>query len=198
FKIMFYILFFLIILSNAEVYSKTRIALQPLGTVDKYIIDSAVAGITNLYKVDVTVLKKAELPADAYYEPRKRYRAGKLLDFLDENTDAKYSKIVGLTTKDISTIKGEYYDWGILGMGSLGGRACVVSTFRLKRKVSKNKMLERLVKVVNHELGHTFGLEHCPEKNCLMQDAKGTVKTVDREQNVFCDSCKLKLLNLLK
>ncbi len=51
----------------------------------------------------------------------------------------------------------------------------------------------RLVKVVNHELGHTLGLPHCPSAGCLMEDAKGTIVTVDNETGAFCDGCKKKL-----
>lgn len=68
--------------------------------------------------------------------------------------------------------------------------SCVVSTFRLRKNVSREKLTERLVKVVNHELGHTFGFPHCPTSRCLMQDAKGTIKTVDNETGRFCPACR--------
>ena len=91
--------------------------------------------------------------------------------------------------------KGEYDDWGIFGQGWLGGRACVVSTYRLGRgKVSEDLFRERFVKVVNHEIGHTFGLDHCPTQGYLMADAEGTIKTVDQEAGGLCQGCRQRLV----
>lgn len=178
---------------------KPVIAIQPLGSFDTDIIDTISAGIQNLYNVDVVILSEKEMPQSAYYKSRNRYRAEKLLDYLEENVDSKFTKVIGLTNRDISTTKGEYYDWGIFGLGSLAGRTCVVSTYRLgKDKVSDSLFIERLKKVVNHELGHTFGLNHCPYKGCLMEDAKGKIKTVDSETGAFCPDCKEKLKELIK
>ena len=107
-------------------------------------------------------------------------------------------KVIGLTRCDISTSKGKIKDWGIFGLGTVGGRTCVVSTFRLRRgKVSYRYFIGRLVKVANHELGHTFGLWHCPNHGCLMEDAKGTIKTVDRETGAFCSECRERLKDVL-
>lgn len=175
------------------------VALQPMGTVDKKVIQSMEAGIKGLYHVDIKVLERINLPSVAYYRPRARYRAEKLLYHLDSLETGDYFRIVGITEKDISTTKGSYEDWGILGLGEMGGNICVISTFRMGRgKVSEKQFFERLVKVVNHELGHTFGLEHCAVKSCLMEDAKGTVRTVDGETGALCPSCGKKLRELIK
>jgi archaemetzincin len=73
----------------------------------------------------------------------------------------------------------------------MGGRPCVVSTFRLgQKKVPANKFKRRLIDVANHELGHTLGLDHCPHIGCLMEDAKGTIKVVDRSTGKFCGNCR--------
>jgi archaemetzincin len=95
--------------------------------------------------------------------------------------------VLGFTAADISTTKGEHVDWGVLGLGTLGGPSCVVSSFRMRGTTRKNRHA-RAVKVVNHELGHVLGLDHYvgPDQHCLMEDAKGTVKTVDKEHGRHC------------
>jgi len=63
----------------------------------------------------------------------------------------------------------------------------------LKKNASQKKLLERLRKVSIHEFGHTLGLAHCDSKNCVMNDAKGTIKTVDKAKEELCEKCKKKL-----
>lgn len=174
-------------------------AIQPLGTVDTAVIERVTQGIKSLYAVDVAVLPRAELPGDAYYRPGRRYRAEKILAHLDSTGDfEKYAVILGITAKDISTTKGQYHDWGIFGLGYMPGRVSVVSTFRLgRKKVTAEKFYERLAKVANHEIGHNLGLDHCPNPGCLMEDARGTIKTVDNETGALCDACRAKVQQIL-
>jgi archaemetzincin len=180
-------------------HAKPVIAVQYFSDFDNELLDIVHAGIDSVFDAYIVFLPVVSLPESAYYTPRKRYRAEKLLDFLVEQCPDDCTKIVGLTAKDISTTKGEYDDWGIFGLGQLGGRACVVSTYRLGRgQVSDKRFHERLVKVINHELGHTFGLLHCSNKGCLMEDAKGMIKTVDQESGKFCLECKKYLAGIIK
>ena len=179
--------------------ARPAVALQPLGSVDSATVSIARQGIEGKFDLDVVVLNPVVLPSSAYYRPRRRYRAEKLLDFLDGQGDINYKKIVGLTVADVSTTKGDIPDWGIFGLAGIGGRSCVVSTYRLgKGKVKRKLFYERLVKVVNHELGHTLGIDHCPVPGCLMEDAAGTIRTVDREDGSFCAGCRDKLKGLLR
>ncbi|MEO0184872.1 MAG: hypothetical protein ABIL22_00010 [candidate division WOR-3 bacterium] len=179
--------------------SGMTLAILPFGNVSKAIIDSTVSGISSLYDVEITVLECVPLPVNEYYKPNKRYRAEKILYYLESNVDTKYAKVLGLTTKDISTTKEQYHDWGIFGLGTLNGRVCVISTYRLRRKKASDSLFyARLKKVVNHELGHVFGLEHCPNDRCLMEDACGKIKTVDEETGALCPECASKVRNFLK
>lgn len=178
------------------------VAVQPLGTVDSLVVQKAAAGIRNFFPVRIAILPAVDMPDSAYYRPNQRFRAEKLLVFLDsiaEDHGNEYLKVIGIASVDISTTKGDVYDWGIFGLGYMPGRVCVVSTFRLgRKKVGEMLFFERLVKVVNHELGHNFGLNHCPNQHCLMEDAKGTIKTVDGETGVLCPACQKQLKEFLK
>lgn len=170
------------------------VAIQPLGPVKQADIRKVKEGITALYAVTVEVLPQKPLPETAYYKPRDRYKADDILDAICRQEPAHAHRIVALTARDISTTNEKSDDWGIMGLGQLGGRACVVSTFRLRKgKAGDALFFARLVKVVNHELGHTLGLDHCPVPGCLMQDKRGKVASVDSESGRPCAGCSGKL-----
>ncbi|RGN81615.1 hypothetical protein DXB41_11040 [Segatella copri] len=73
-----------------------------------------------------------------------------------------------------------------MGLSFRPGDACVVSTFRLKRK-------DDLWKVTIHEFLHSRGLPHCKKNapKCLMQDAHG--KNTFYMKNGLCEDCKKSL-----
>jgi len=171
-----------------------RIALQPLGDVPAAELKAVAERIREAYPgSQVVQLASRDLPASAWYAPRGRYRAEKLLVSLDVWKPLGTQKIIGVTTKDISTTKGPHADWGIFGYGSIAGSACVVSDFRLRKGTDAAGSRRRLSWVVAHELGHTFGLEHCPVRGCLMEDAAGQAATVDRTTGRFCPACRKRL-----
>ena len=149
-------------------------------------------GIEHLYGFEVRVLAPRRLPRSAWYAPRKRYRAEKLLAYLDAHVqpDSGCDLVMGYTGSDISTTKEQVVDWGILGLAWIGGPSGVVSTYRVGRRVSRRVMAMRAVKVMNHELGHALGLDHHDVTGCLMEDAGGTVRTVDREDGLLCDESR--------
>ncbi|MFT3681809.1 MAG: matrixin family metalloprotease [Ferruginibacter sp.] len=141
-----------------------------------------IAELKKLYP-HVEIAAPVALPASCYNPARKRYRADSLISFLRKQTPAGYVTI-GLTDKDISTIKDSIADWGVMGLGFCPGNACVASTFRL----SKTEKRSQLFKVAIHEAGHTQGLPHCDVKSCFMRDTEGRNPT--NEETAFCSKCR--------
>ena len=79
-------------------------------------------GLTALIGVETRVMPRVALPAKAYYPARRRYRAEKLLDFLDGRLPPDGARILGLTGVDIATTKGAVLDWGCSGSGGSTAR----------------------------------------------------------------------------
>ncbi|MBN1944913.1 MAG: hypothetical protein JW797_04515 [Bradymonadales bacterium] len=168
------------------------IAIQPFSAVPEEQISTVSDVLQALYGVQIRLLEPVEHPASAWYEPRRRWRAERLLDFLETLLPEDCDRILGMTTQDISTTKGEHRDWGILGLANMPGPAAVISFFRCQRRVREVPPLERLRRLAVHEIGHTLGLPHCPTVGCFMEDAEGTVTTLDRE-TFLCNICRRRL-----
>ena len=168
------------------------IGIIPLGKVTARDIADVRRNIEAFFHADVVLLEADTLPRFAYYKPRGRYRADSLLAYLVGKKLAP-DKIVALTYSDISVTKGEHRDWGVVGLGELGGQTCVVSTWRIREGRDPDQRRERLLRSVRHELGHTFGLDHCPDRTCNMTDARGAPWTRDNGDGTFCRACMSKL-----
>ncbi len=132
----------------------------------------------------VIVKESKEIPASCLYKPRNRYWAGAILQKLHADHGGNNEIVtIGLTNRDISTSVHGQYNYGVMGLSLRPGDACVVSTYRLKRK-------DDLWKVTMHEFLHSRGLPHCKKDNskCLMQDAHG--KNTLYMKHSLCDDCQ--------
>src|SRR5688500_15300307 len=102
--------------ARASASELPKIYVQPLGgllpAADSDLVRRALLAF---YRVGVEVLPNTALPGSAFYAKRRRYRAEKLLDFLETRRPKDGKRILGLTGVDISTTKPPHEDWGILG-----------------------------------------------------------------------------------
>ncbi|MBN1206526.1 MAG: hypothetical protein JXB05_16690 [Myxococcaceae bacterium] len=172
------------------------VAIVPLGAVKQEYLDRVAREIQARLEVQVRIEPRRELPAGAFYTPRKRWRAEKLLEAIDASPPAGAWKVVAVTEAEISTTKGDIFDWGVAGLGSIGGPSCVVST-HIYKKHSKTReaLLRRLGDLAIHELGHTLGFDHCETKACVMADAKGkAITSADASSGQYCAQCLERLL----
>ena len=170
--------------------STSTVCLQPLGDYDARYLPVMARGIHYLYGLEVRTLAPRPLPDSAWYQPRRRFRAEKILHHLDKEVvpSSGCDVVMGVTSEDISTTKGAHADWGMLGYAWIGGPSGVMSTHRVGSYSRRARI--RAVKVMNHELGHALGLEHHDVTDCLMADVGGTVKTLDKESGLLCDESR--------
>jgi len=171
--------------------AKTVVQLQPMD-IPADVIAMLKDSLPSYYPISVQTANPVSLPANAYYKPRDRYKADSILVYLQKIKPANVRIIAAVTSKDISARKGAIEDYGIMGYSYSPGYVCIVSTSRLgKGNPSKQLFQQRLLKTVVHELGHNFGLPHCPNKRCIMADAEG--KLSQDGETGLCDVCRHKL-----
>ncbi|SFM64471.1 archaemetzincin [Thermodesulforhabdus norvegica] len=177
--------------------NKAPVVVVPLGTVGNLIPRVVAAHIQGYLNVPVDVSKGVDLPEDAYIGDRRQYDAGLLLKFL-RSLYVDYPCVLGVVSVDICLPIFTY----VFGEAELGGRAAVVSTYRLDRDVHGGPVplslfYERLAKVTLHEIGHVFSLYHCNHLRCLMQFSS-RLESLDEIPLVFCDRCRFLLQRIMK
>jgi archaemetzincin len=180
-------LLLILFLASSFVNTKPKtVYIQPLGDVNQEYMDYIKTSVKNFYGYDCVIKSKLNLTTDVLAGSKTRYEARKILKKYNSKEN-----ILLITEKDIAHRKSnDYPEWGVFGLGFRPGKTSVISTFRLKKNVSKAKFLERLKKVALHEIGHNLGLDHCTnDEECMMTSASGTVKQVDREKVWFCTKC---------
>jgi archaemetzincin len=186
-----FLIAFVGLLGNAQTKPNEVIFIQPLGDVNPQYVDKVKSAVESFFGFRCVVRSSVEFTIDILAASKTRYEAGKIIDKYSSNDYLLIS-----TEKDIACVNGDYPEWGIFGLGEMPGTTCVVSTFRLKRKVSESIFIDHLIKVSLHEIGHNLGLNHCNnDPRCMMNDAKGSAKGLYFEKIWFCDKCR-KLIDM--
>ena len=156
-----YLLFLLYIISlhneSPDVPKRIKITVGFYDAINSQLSRELVSAIALQYNADVILQPKVQvLPTTTYYKPRNRYRADLILNYINQ-LPGNHDHYLAVTTHDISTTKGTFYDWGIMGLGEQPGKSCVISTYRL-RTTNTALFNDRVIKVALHEIGHNLAL----------------------------------------
>jgi archaemetzincin len=141
-------------------------------------------------RTNVREMPQIPVPASSYEAGRNQYYSTRILKEMLKEVPGDALKLLGVTDKDLCIPILTY----VFGEAQLGGTAAVVSLARLRQEFygvapDRPLLLERLRKESLHELGHTFGLVHCPSRECLMY-LSNTVVDVDSKGRNFCRACR--------
>jgi len=135
-----------------------------------------------------------EIPSAAYHQRRNQYDADIILDRLLHQITGE-NLVLGIFSVDLYTSSCNLNF--IFGQAQCPGRVALISLHRLKAEYYGEKpnyklLLERTTKEAVHELGHTFGLGHCPNLKCVMSFSN-SILDVDKKLSAFCRVCEKKL-----
>jgi archaemetzincin len=164
------------------------IGVVPLGVGGDAVVRIIAANIQALFHLPVDLLPDLTGPDYALNGRRQQYNALLILKRLAESRRAHH-RLLGVVNVDLFIPVLTH----VFGEAQLGGRAAVVSLYRLREqqdggRVHLDALYERAAKVAVHELAHTFALAHCEQPECIMRASYG-LGDLDGTPLFFCDYC---------
>lgn len=171
--------------------------LVPLGPVDPDLLRRLQKAIGNFLPLPVRLLGPKPLPAHTYHAGRDQYLSTGLLEYLlQEDRDDSF-RILGVTAVDLYIPIFTF----VFGEAQLEGKAAIISLYRpgggdSEARPSRQIFIQRLTKLGVHELGHTFGLGHCRQPQCLMAFSANLEK-LDQKKLELCSYCQVLLKDFL-
>lgn len=157
-----------------------QLSLVPVGRVSPADMDDLARGLSD-QGFQVTIVPAREVPPDAYDPRRRQYRARTLLDLVRSEAG---DRVLAVTTLDLYADDLNF----VFGLAESPGTVAVVSLYRLRARADARFLRERALKEAVHELGHTFGLTHCPDAHCVMYFSNCLEET-DQKGASFCRRC---------
>jgi len=171
-----------------------RVLLVPVNGLDVRVLDSVEPLVSESLGEGFRVLVSlwsATLPLALYDFARMQYRAELVNAYL---ADAFKNVVEPQRRLVVGVVEGDGYSDNlnfVFGLATPGTGVATVYTRRLWIGASSNLFLERLAKVVVHEIGHLMGLPHCMN-NCVMRFSNSLVE-LDAKPRFFCPSCRARL-----
>jgi archaemetzincin len=165
------------------------ICILPIGDIERGVLLAISKVVEETFGRSARLLDKQEEPDFAYDPKRKQYLSIPILKKILECIDEDAEKILGIVNVDIFVPVLRF----IFGQAQLDGRAAVVSLARLRQEFyslpeDRSLLILRAGKEAVHELGHTYGLIHCKNPNCVMHYSN-SLREVDTKPSHFCVAC---------
>ncbi|MBI4877313.1 MAG: archaemetzincin family Zn-dependent metalloprotease [Acidobacteria bacterium] len=154
------------------------------------LLDALAAALARVFQVSCHV-RPGVLDAGATHEPgRRQFHATAILRAMIALEPDPEVRLLGIAEFDLFVPVLTF----VFGEAQLRGNRGLVSLHRLREEfygLPPNPELtaERLAKEALHELGHTFGLRHCPQWECAMASSH-TVERLDLKQAQYCAACR--------
>ncbi len=172
---------------------KSLLYLVPIGEVDQDILGYLGKALGR------EVGKRCELapalpePLYAYNEGRGQYLSSAILRELGSLDLPRAHRLLGVADLDLYVPELNF----VFGQASLRGKEAIIALPRLRQSFyglpdDPGLLHQRAVKEAVHELGHTYGLGHCPDRLCVMHFSNSLHDT-DIKGRSFCRNCRADL-----
>lgn len=164
------------------------IELVPVGPLDDAVLRTLAPELEVRFHADVQLGDPIRIQPDWLDTQRNQYRAGPILDAMVDRQRPGFRSL-GIIDADIFAPNLDF----IFGQAIVGGCCAIIGLARLReefydREPDAERFARRTLIEAVHELGHTTGLDHCPDMHCVMYFSR-TIQDSDRKGPDFCRIC---------
>ncbi len=184
-------------MSAEKFASELRVAILPLGNVPLRQVTLTMDVLEEKFGVTIILLPAMEIPAQYFHaEPyQDQIDLDKILDFLFFQIPVNAQRIIGVVEENLGVIEMDDRFHPVLGYAYPDHRAAIYSASYLSEQqfgLGESRLDQNSISnLIIHELAHTFGVKHCDNPECAMNETvfKTTLcakcrRWVDRELKV--------------
>ena len=170
-----------------------KIILLMLSEIDSRFIIELCQSLEKTFNRQVEIRNKVGSLEYAYDAARYQYKSPLLLSRLRRMKKEWGDKILGVVDVDLYS---PGYDF-IYGEADMDTGAATLSINRLVTNAQSiqgnlNLSTDRIIREATHEIGHLYGLGHCPDPQCVMRTCT-CIPEVDAAGGGLCAACTEKL-----
>ncbi|MFZ4621998.1 MAG: archaemetzincin family Zn-dependent metalloprotease [Bacteroidota bacterium] len=167
------------------------IYLSPYGSIDERAMSALEESCWEVFGYEVKRIEGLPEPMFALNTSLNQCNSALLLKDILGRVPKDAIRVLGVTNSDLYIPMLSF----VFGHAQLNGPAAVISLARLhpmfyRMEDNADLFLRRVVKEAVHELGHTFGLIHCPDPHCAMS-LSNAIQQVDVKKGELCDNCSI-------
>lgn len=170
-----------------------RILIIPIGVIDAAVLKDIADALEKTFHFKVELGREIPTPEKVYNKKRGQYHSTKILNILKQFKTKEFHRVLGVIDADLYVPELNF----VFGEADILAGVTVIALARLRQEFyglnpDKGLFHIRAAKEAIHEIGHTYGLGHCPNTKCIMYFSN-SLKDTDRKGPGFCSICKHEL-----
>ncbi|MDI6890426.1 MAG: archaemetzincin family Zn-dependent metalloprotease [Thermodesulfovibrionales bacterium] len=165
------------------------IVIIPIGKIDSEVLRDIANALKEAFHCEVEINKGISIPQDALNTRRRQYHSTTILKKIKSIKPENFNRVLSVIDVDLYVPELNF----VFGEADIYSGVTVISLKRLRQEFyglrpDKGLFHLRAIKEAIHEIGHTYGLDHCQNPKCIMYFSN-TLRDTDNKGPGFCNTC---------
>lgn len=174
---------------NEKSKKKETLFIVPFEDVPLEMLDKISSAVSDQMPLQCRITEPEEIPDEAFNLKRNQFISDVILKHLRDKYAGPGCRVLGVVEDDLYTANMNF----IFGQADVVSAVALISLARLMPHIDSLKGAEgivfrrALIEAI-HELGHTYGLKHCSNPECVMFFSN-SLRDTDMKTRKFCARC---------